>query len=148
MVVCNYILCITATVPLLSTKASALIPRERSCHCYWVSLVVETCFCLYVFPLYCLLLAIQLERKKKKRKQSFYSLQCHFVGELFSYLSAQIISNASANSFNVSTFSKQRVLCKPATTFSKHYKVWSSNLFCSLDLQDLRSVHSAFPMRK
>lgn len=34
-------------------------------------------------------------------------LQCHFVRELFSYLSLQIISNASANCFNVSIFSKQ-----------------------------------------
>lgn len=69
-----------------------------------MSAVVEKCFCLYVFSS---IATFQQFSWKKIEKVDVVWLQCHFVGELFSYLSVQIISNASANCFNVSTFSKQ-----------------------------------------
>ena len=90
-----------------------------------LELLVETCFCLYVF-LFCRLLpAIRLGKKVF----IVVWLQCHFVRELFSYLSVQIISNASANCFNVSTFSKQHdSFFAKLITFSEHYTVLKARI--------------------
>lgn len=110
-------LCAPSTVLLprshfSQTEVSTRIPSKSSCNCHRVSrtdLLLSVFFFCFFSLLYCLLSTIQPEKKEKKKKVCVVVLlQCHFVRELFSYLSVQIISNASANCFNVSTCSKQR----------------------------------------
>lgn len=110
-------LCAPSTVLLprshfSQTEVSTRIPSKSSCNCHRVSrtdLLLSVFFFLFFFS--SLLPPFNHSARKKREKKKVcvvVLLQCHFVRELFSYLSVQIISNASANCFNVSTCSKQR----------------------------------------
>lgn len=100
-----YIHCITAKATSIEQK------WVRGFQIRVVAIATECCQLFrhaFVFMFSFLMPHFSHSDGKKERKVCIVVwLQCHFVRELFSYLSVQIISNASANCFNVSTFSKQ-----------------------------------------
>lgn len=99
---------------------------------YWLSPVVETC-CRLTQRSSPLSLPFSSSAKGGKSLHSCVTSMSLCQKEQFSCLSAQIISNASSNCLNVSTFSKQCHSFSANLQLSQSI-IGGSNVFCSLDL--------------
>lgn len=113
----------------------------------WVRLLTVALVVFFptFFVLFCSFIRSAGTKRKKKLVRLSW-LQCHFVRDMFSFLSEQIIFNASANWLKVGKFGTQH------DSFSANVPLWEnttleSHLFSRFNTRACK-VRSAFPARR